>query len=575
MQDPSQTTPPTRSASPGEARGLSRSPSRFLATLGITRRHCCIALTLLLPNLSGCSDFGVGGTGELVVPPQRFRQIDAMTLPAATTQRGSADAPVTPPAELRLSVAEVRRLALEHNLDVRAQLIEPSIAQQSLDAERAKFEALFRLDAGFSRVETSDSALGAGGTRTQYDLTPALVVPLVSGGSIALEAPVSRLDRASAGSSDRSYEPGLGVRVRQPLLRGAWTDANAQSIRLAFYRRQQSEAQTRLTVIRLLAEADRAYWRLYAAREVLDVRQRELALARAQLDRARRQAAAGVAAEVDVTRAESGVADRVESVINAETSLRERQRELKRLLNLPDVPIESPTRIVPTAEPVPFEFAFDVEQLARDAVASRMGMLELELQLAAQAATILAARNATLPLVSLEYQYNVSGVDDSLSGSFSQLRRFDDQDHRLGLVVEVPLGNQAARSRLRESLLTRLQTLATREAREQAIRLEVYNAADRLRSNWQRIQAARQRVVLAARVVELETRQFDLGLRTSTDVLDAQTRLANARTDEIAALVDYQVAQVDLAFASGTLLGRDQVTWSPYDGPSDTADAPR
>jgi outer membrane protein len=50
-------------------------------------------------------------------------------------------------------------------------------------------------------------------------------------------------------------------------------------------------------------------------------------------------------------------------------------------------------------------------------------------------------------------------------------------------------------------------------------------------------------------------------LRTSTDVLDAQTRLANAQSAEIAAITDYQIAQIDIAFATGTLLGRAGVAW--------------
>ncbi|HMO26535.1 MAG TPA: TolC family protein, partial [Tepidisphaeraceae bacterium] len=53
------------------------------------------------------------------------------------------------------------------------------------------------------------------------------------------------------------------------------------------------------------------------------------------------------------------------------------------------------------------------------------------------------------------------------------------------------------------------------------------------------------------------------GLRTSTDVLDAQTRLADARSSEIGALADYQIAQVDLAYATGTLLGAAAIEWSP------------
>ncbi len=50
---------------------------------------------------------------------------------------------------------------------------------------------------------------------------------------------------------------------------------------------------------------------------------------------------------------------------------------------------------------------------------------------------------------------------------------------------------------------------------------------------------------------------------TSTDVLDAATRLAEAQLAEIQAVVDYQIAQVDLAAATGTLLGAAKVTWEP------------
>ena len=65
------------------------------------------------------------------------------------------------------------------------------------------------------------------------------------------------------------------------------------------------------------------------------------------------------------------------------------------------------------------------------------------------------------------------------------------------------------------------------------------------------------------RVVELEQRQFNQGLRTSTDVLDAQTRLANAQSSEVQAIAEYQIAQVDIAQATGTVLGASRVAWAP------------
>ena len=60
---------------------------------------------------------------------------------------------------------------------------------------------------------------------------------------------------------------------------------------------------------------------------------------------------------------------------------------------------------------------------------------------------------------------------------------------------------------------------------------------------------------------DFEIRQFEQGLRTSTEVLQAQTDLANAKLSEIASVADYEIAQVDIAFATGTVLGQSRVTW--------------
>ena len=127
----------------------------------------------------------------------------------------------------------------------------------------------------------------------------------------------------------------------------------------------------------------------------------------------------------------------------------------------------------------------------------------------------------------------------------------------------VPLGNRAARSRLRRALYTRLQRMANRDQRAAFIRQEVANSADHLEANWQRILASRKRTILAARTLKAEERQFELGLRTSTDVLEAQTDMADAQSAEVRALAEYQISQVDLAFATGTLLGAAAVEWEP------------
>jgi outer membrane protein TolC len=223
----------------------------------------------------------------------------------------------------------------------------------------------------------------------------------------------------------------------------------------------------------------------------------------------------------------------------------------------------TPTVLIPTTEPDPVRYGLEKQQLVALAFENRMEMLELELQIAEDISSIDYMHNQALPLVSMDYRYNINGLGDSREDSVDLLfdKRFE--DHRVGLSLLVPLGNEAAKSRLRQAFYQRRQRLATRNNRQALIELEVLNAIDQLEANWQRILASRQSAILDGRLFNAEKRQFELGLRTSTDVLQAQTTFANSQSAEILALVEYQIALVDLSYATGTLLGAAKVRWEP------------
>jgi len=314
-------------------------------------------------------------------------------------------------------------------------------------------------------------------------------------------------------------------------------------------------------VIRVIAISDRVYWRLYAARKELEVRRQQHELALAQLERAKRRVDAGAEAEVEVIRAQAGVAEGLEAIIIAENNLRDQEREIKRILNKPGLTMFSPTVMVPATPPEPVHYDLDPRSLVDAAMQGRMELLELELQLAQDASDVDFQRNQTLPLAVLDYTSTSNGLGTSYGNAFNVAGDRNFEDQRVSIRLEVPLGNEAARSRLRRSILTRLQRSATRQQRRTQIEQEVLNAADQLEANWQRILANRQRAILAGRTLAAEQRQFEVGLNTSTDVLDAQARLADAQSAEARSLADYQIAQIDLAFATGTVLGAANIHW--------------
>lgn len=458
-----------------------------------------------------------------------------------------------------VSIAQVRALALANNLELRVQLVAPDIAKARVSEEEAKFEAVFF--ANYNRNGNnlvSDLQLGEPIATDQASV--GINLPLATGGTLTFQP-----DYASTGGNaggllgNQADQGGLFFSISQPLLRGAGVDVNTASIRAAKLDAQATDARTKLEAIRILANADRAYWNLYRAYRELEVRKQQYDLAMAQMERAKRRVNAGDAPPVEVLRAESGVGSTLENVIIADATLRNRQRDIKRILNDPSMPMDGGIAVVPATQPNPLGLQLNASTMCDEAVRNRMEMLELELQLALDATDIQLARNATLPLFTVDYEYQLLGQGSSFSSAWSNLG--NDDQYTLSVSAEIPIGNEVALNRLRRAVLQRVQRLATRDARAQTIRQEVLNAVDSLETAWQRILAARLETVLAARTYEAEKRQFEVGLRTSTDVLDAATRLGDAQSREVNALAGYEIALVDAAFATGTLVGGTRIRW--------------
>jgi outer membrane protein TolC len=460
-----------------------------------------------------------------------------------------------------LSIAEVRALTLSNNLDLRVQLVAPDIAKTSITQEEAKFDSLFFADFrrnGNNLLTQLQNSEGLFDDQVQLGLN----VPLATGGTFSFQPQYT--DSTSASSLVTDPDQGsLFFSISQPLLRNAGVEVNTASIRVAKLQGQITDSRTKLEALRILATSDRAYWNHYRAWRELEVRQQQYDLALLQLGRARARVAAGDAPEVEVFRAESGVGTTLENVILADAAVRTRQRDLKRLINDPSMPMSDGTAIVPATQPNPVGLQLDAHALADAAIRDRMEMLELELQLAVDATNVELTRNAALPLFTFDYTYQMQGQGNGFSDAFSNIG--NDDQFQVGARAEIPISNEVRLSQARRAVLQRVQRLASRDARALAIRQEVLNAVDNLDTAWQRILAARLATVFAARAYEAERRQFEVGLRTSIDVVIAANTLGDAQSREVNALAAYEIALVDAAFATGTLFGGSRIRWDQLD----------
>ncbi|NLA75534.1 MAG: TolC family protein [Deltaproteobacteria bacterium] len=389
-------------------------------------------------------------------------------------------------------------------------------------------------------------------------------IPLSTGGTLSFELGDNLNKTNSAWSTmNPSYTSSLTASISQPLLKNAGKRAFTYSIRVAQYNSSMNDLRTKLAVMQIIANADRAYWGLYAARKMLDVRKQQYDLAKTVLEETERFVEVGVKPRIEVIRTRRDLADKLTAIIDAENNVRERERDLKRMLNKKGLGMETKTLLIPSSLPDPVRYELDRNQMVQNALLNRMELLELELQLEKDSMTIEYNRNQTLPDLSFEYRYNIDGLGADRRDSYDMLADNDYHDHQVGISLNVPIGNKRAKSVLRQSIYERAKRLSTKESREAEIRNDVLNKIDKLEAKWQSILANRQNTILSDEQYRAEKRQYELGLVNSRDVMEAQTNLAAAQSAEITALTDYQTALIDLAYATGTLLGASRIEWEP------------
>jgi len=486
---------------------------------------------------------------------------------------------------LQFTLADLRIKALKNNLSIKVAKVSPKIAATEVRREEAKFDQIFYVYARYGEnddpLQTSDyvgfnsenpslnnqqvklSTLAQ--ENKSLDVEAGIKVPLRTGGTIVLSAPLSnkKISRNSGQFNSDTYQSAMRFSFSQPLLRNAGRDINEASISIANLEQQGTTLNTRLQSIRIIAMVDKAYWQLYESWGELDIRRQQYEYAQQNLQMVKKRVAEGLTARVEISRSEIGVADRFEALIIAETNLKRANRQLQFLLNdISDNP-SLEAIFLPTTPPNLVKYDIDRKKLMSDALGGRIELLTQELKLSADLASINYLENQTLPLFTVDYQYGaLSNTFDSFESTYNGMFNSDFNDWYLGFKFELPISNEVNKSRLDRAIQQRNQRFTTKALQELTIKKEIYNAVDQIEQNWQRILAARQQVLIAGINYEAELKQFNEGIRTMTEVLETLTRLGEAQIKEIKAIGDYQIALVDTAYATGTLLGYSKLDFT-------------
>jgi outer membrane protein TolC len=267
--------------------------------------------------------------------------------------------------------------------------------------------------------------------------------------------------------------------------------------------------------------------------------QANVELAQALFKLAQDQRNAGVATGVDVTRAQTRLAEQQVGLAQAQTISEQARLNLQRVVGLPlGSPLTLTDQLRFTEEPLPA-----VETAVAQAGENRREVQVAEEQNRVSQLERQAVRAEYLPSVEFVGDYGVSGITPANS---------DLPTRRAAVQVNVPIFNggltrgrlTVAASRQRQ---TELELASIRGQVEEDVRL----ALATLRTAAAQVRAANESVTLAERELDMARDRFKAGVGDNLEVVTAQTALANARDGQVTALAQHNAARLNLAAALG------------------------
>ena len=532
--------------------------------------HSCAAVMLfasLAPAGAGAQD-----------TPERAR-LDEIARTAAqqfAAARAAADqtrptaAPLPAGRVVELTLDEVTARAMEQNLELAVERLNPQTFDFSIAAIEANYRPNFSSNFGlrsqsqFPRSQTAGADMLV--TETMTGNTGLTQNVKWGGGSFAIGFNNNRQAQSDAfATRNPAINTNFSAAYVQPLLRNFRIDGNRASLRITQLNQQISETALRATITRTLANVRNAYWDLVYAIQAAEVAERSMALASKLVEDNKARVEVGALAPLDVVQAEAEQANRRQAVATTSAARRTAELALKRLIvNGTDDPLWNAS-LEPIDRPTYSSSAIDVEAAVRRALATRTDLETSRRQMQSNDISLRNLVDQQMPALDLTASYGMAGVGgptfirapgslggaiiDTVPGGFTDALRIlanrDAPTWNLALSFSYPIGTSPAEANTARARLQQRQTIAQARALELQVATEVTNAALQVEANRERLQAASAALVLQERRLDAEQSRFDVGLSTNFFVVQAQRDLRDAQNAELRALLDYRRAQVE------------------------------
>ena len=367
--------------------------------------------------------------------------------------------------------------------------------------------------------------------------------------------------------------------LRHPLLQGAGaefnriagpnaTPGNYNGVLMARINSDVSLADFEIQVRNLLRDVETTFWELHFAYRDLDAKRegQTLSLEAWQLESQRVDAGIRTPDQEAFARQQyyanqASVENALSGLLNGTGGVYAVERRLRSLLGLPT---SDGRIIVPASDPITIDTVFDWQDSLQTALNKRVELRRQQWQVKRSDLELVAARNFQKMRVDLVGQYRYRGFGDDLFGdheasAFDSLSTGNLQEWRVGMEISGPIGNRLGNAALRHAELRQMRERVILEEMERQISHELNAAFTELDRAYMVTRSHYNRRTATLIRLKSERDKNDKGLADLDLVLDAQRQAVDAESGYYRALVDYNLAILNVFYTRGTLLEHHRV----------------
>jgi outer membrane protein len=486
-----------------------------------------------------------------------------------------APQPAASPQTRRLTIDEAVKLALENNLGIQIARYNPQVQDVAVAQARAAWVPSLQNTFQTNSRSSPNNNFLAGSltgktTDAAFNNSTGVTQQLPWGGNYSASWDGAR---STTNSTFTNFSPqlrsGLSFSVQQPLVRNFSIDSLRQQVAISVKNREISDVDLQQTVATTMRTVRNAYWNLAYATASLAVQRQSLELAQESLRNTRSRVEIGTTPPIDIVEAESEVATREEAVILAEASIKTAEDNLRALVFNPSAP-DFWTMTIEAVDLPPFQpITVDTDAAVRNALDRRTDLQRQSKSLEVNDVQIRFLRNQTLPDVTAQFDYGLSGlgglnlirgpgpfgpgsgeVIDTVERRFNSVlgdlfaNRYPQWTASLN--ISYPIGASQQEANLARARIEYSQAQAQLRNQQLQVATQVRESARQVQTNQKRVETTRAARSFAERRLEAEQRKFAAGTSTSFIVFQAQRDLALARNNELRAVLDYNQSVVDL-----------------------------